>query len=617
MLGYRSLFRVPDHDDVFDDSLKLFHDWLREKDYDPDALVWNGSAAVDEGAEAALLDHQPRDGSRAVRARLVETKDSGQWVTVLTVIQQRRNPVPWVWVDVEAPSQFRGAVGIPRLVRYLLEVFSEARDGTGLLGPAPRRVGFEGVPELCAVVRDPDRRGLTFLAADDQEPLPYWTSTVDKILRQTVGLASAYVLEWEAAKEFGERMGASHAVAPGTVRTFRPGADDTDALDGRRHRVLSTQRLLDTDFRHLARMLGRRARDAVIDAPLPAPVRRANTLLDRLMDDVVVGSTAQSRNWTAPPKPRPSEPGATALPLRSQSPLPLHREERPQSVTGQAEMPIEVHAAAVALAREFGRNELDLTVLTEIGRLAKAGREAVTHQYRVKQQFEDLRERLERAEQERSDLLSRLENEQFEHAVVQDELLEERNTVRYLRRVLAAQGRHDVAYSLPDTPVEHPPESFEDLFERMSELRYVRFTGDKQQALDLDPLDEFGNWPRKAWSALLALEDYAAAKSAGRCNTGVFGYLTNLPDGCRGFSVNRFAPDESTDVQTNRRFRQARTFPVPPEVDSQGRIFMGAHFKLAQFGIISPRLHYHDNTARDGLVYVGYLGRHLPTKQTN
>ena len=44
---------------------------------------------------------------------------------------------------------------------------------------------------------------------------------------------------------------------------------------------------------------------------------------------------------------------------------------------------------------------------------------------------------------------------------------------------------------------------------------------------------------------------------------------------------------------------------------------MGAHFKITQYRMISPRLHYLDHTAHTGLVYVGYIGRHLPTQQTN
>ncbi|WP_243793172.1 hypothetical protein [Saccharopolyspora gloriosae] len=98
---------------------------------------------------------------------------------------------------------------------------------------------------------------------------------------------------------------------------------------------------------------------------------------------------------------------------------------------------------------------------------------------------------------------------------------------------------------------------------------------------------------------------------------GVEGYLNNLPGGCRGYPANRHARDESEDVRTNRKFRSQRMFPVPESVDPEGQVFMGTHFKIANSGMISPRMHYSDATARDGKIYVGYLGKHLPTQQTN
>ena len=39
---------------------------------------------------------------------------------------------------------------------------------------------------------------------------------------------------------------------------------------------------------------------------------------------------------------------------------------------------------------------------------------------------------------------------------------------------------------------------------------------------------------------------------------------------------------------------------------------MGAHFKIAQWATISPRMHYLDATARTQVIYVGYIGPHLP-----
>src|SRR5690606_17160308 len=111
--------------------------------------------------------------------------------------------------------------------------------------------------------------------------------------------------------------------------------------------------------------------------------------------------------------------------------------------------------------------------------------------------------------------------------------------------------------------------------------------------------------------------DYARESVAGRCPTDVEGYLRQLPAGCRGYSANKHAPTESVTTQSIPRFRRARLFPVPATVDRRGQAMMNAHFRIAQSGLLSPRLHYLDDTARTGKVYVGYIGPHLPTKQTN
>ena len=74
----------------------------------------------------------------------------------------------------------------------------------------------------------------------------------------------------------------------------------------------------------------------------------------------------------------------------------------------------------------------------------------------------------------------------------------------------------------------------------------------------------------------------------------------------------RHAYTESESVQNMPTLRQARMLPVPATVAPTGVIFMGAHFKLAQSKRISPRLHYYNDVAKTGKVYVGYIGRHLP-----
>jgi hypothetical protein len=44
---------------------------------------------------------------------------------------------------------------------------------------------------------------------------------------------------------------------------------------------------------------------------------------------------------------------------------------------------------------------------------------------------------------------------------------------------------------------------------------------------------------------------------------------------------------------------------------------MGAHFKVARKGLVSPRMHYHDDAGRAGKIYEGYIGKHLPNAHTN
>ena len=191
--------------------------------------------------------------------------------------------------------------------------------------------------------------------------------------------------------------------------------------------------------------------------------------------------------------------------------------------------------------------------------------------------------------------------------------------VARLRTALAENGLAGVAWNTPpDEPGTDYPDDFEELvllwdcaFER------VVFTGDQEKTLALYQADSAGNWARKTWDALLALEGYATLKATHGFAGGVHQYLSETPPGCRGFSINRFASSESDTVNNTPRFRNPRTLPVPEEVEPSGRVYMPAHFKIASAGQISPRMHFFDDVDRTGRVYVGYIGKHLPNTMTS
>ena len=71
-------------------------------------------------------------------------------------------------------------------------------------------------------------------------------------------------------------------------------------------------------------------------------------------------------------------------------------------------------------------------------------------------------------------------------------------------------------------------------------------------------------------------------------------------------------------VDTTDRFRAARTFPVPTELDDSGWTYFPAHIRIDRGGGVAPRLHYLDDTnGRTGRVHIGYLGPHLISPLTN
>jgi hypothetical protein len=632
MLGYRMFFTVAgNRADIVRLALEQLHAWLRSKNYDADALTPQRWTQLAPDVEGLLLEHFGQDGSHSVRARIIETRTGNRWISELTVHVPKSLAKPsWVWLDIDAPdpddvpTRKTKWTGTPRLARGVLDVL-DARDGVARLASAPQPVMPVDLDNVIDAIRDPDRRGLLFLAgSNDDLPFPPWMTMVGKLLKETVGLAAAYVLDAEATALLGKELGPMHAVAPGTIRTYLPGVEPESEIDAIRHRVLTTQRILREDAGPLARLLGWKARESGIDRPLPRIATRVASQLQQMEDQVLLDRLMPAAH-PAPTLP-PQVPDAglesaevSAAAPETETPVPDRLPERAGTSEPSVADGVEHYLALRSLVQSvLGAQHVDTTALDEIARLATLGRQAEKAHADLAVRLEMFNSRVAEADEARRELLRRLEDEQLEHAAAAQRLVKAEELVRSLRGLLAKAGQAEAAWTTNPTEDQlFRPESFADLLHNMSRLSYVTFTGDWEVTFGLDAHDPMGTWAAKAWEALLALDDYARASIEGRCDRDVDGYLRQTPDGCRGFSANRHARDESEDVKSNPRFRERRMLPVPPEVDPSGVVFMAAHFKIAKAGMISPRLHYWDDTRRTGLVYVGYLGPHLPTKQTN
>ncbi|GAA3676632.1 hypothetical protein GCM10022267_74390 [Lentzea roselyniae] len=586
MLGYR-LFTELGGDRRYVQKLahEQWHAWLKSKNYNADALELGSLVDLGGGGQGQLLELAPPDGSKSFRARLVENKPGGAWVTQLTVhVPQLEKRSPWLWLDIESPQDQYASP--PRVARSLLEVL-EGRDRESRLGFGPTKIGPDDVRGVVESVWDPDRRGLLFVAGSDERlDVRNWHGYVQKLLKDTVGMAAAYVLDPEATRKFNNAVGDLHSVAPWTLRTFRPGVEADDPVDAERHRVLGTDRIVHDSAKYLARMLGRRAREAVLETPLPKSVLKVDHAFERLIDENLVAPL------TEPVLPVPRQPVVAELP----------------TVTD------DLRAAITVLQDALGWTEITAENVRELTKFALAEQQQrADNQAAITARLRDREERLGKALEERDQLRTQLEYAagparrgrgtgscRGEDGLSPQAARTERSRGRGLVR---ARDRHR----------SHPPSRLRELARRYRPVRRSgvhRRSGACAGARRAGPQWCVGG---KIWDVFAVLDDYVQAKAAGKCDRDVDGYLGNTPAGYRSYSRQRHARDESEDVRNNPKFRAARELPT----GDGSKVFMGAHFKIATSGMISPRLHYHDDTAKSSKVYVGYIGRHLPTKKTN
>ncbi|WP_454293567.1 hypothetical protein [Salana multivorans] len=545
-----------------------------------------------------------------------------------------------MWIDVEQEGSSRPTAAVPNLARRLLDVLP-ATDGGARLGAAPAIVTEDDVPDLVAALSSQQRRGPVFVAGSSEIlPLTRWTEYVGKLLHDTVGLAAGYVLNPGATEALRESLGPRHAVIAGTLRTYLPGIEPASELDALRHRFLTTDTIIRTPDRRIRHTLGARAREIALSEGAPRWAARTETRLLEATDTRVL-------EWrpTVLVDAHPSADGGAPLAgsaVTEPEVVVLVEEHEPRASTdGERDAaPIDTPVIAVAASAGTVHSETGLPALAQdlfgaaldadlLRALARDREASIAAQAELLTLGDVTRRALHRTDQLSARVLVLEEDLQRSRHAVDDAqadlalsgeevaLLE--RTVTELRRRLMEVGRHDDAWALiPEAEGKDvSPGTFAELLDRLksASLAHVVFTGNDDHSESLDVTWPLG--PPKAWSALLALEGYALAKANGLATAGVDHYLRNTPGGYACFSAARHAHDESEEVKSNPKFFEPRMLHVPAAVNPAERVFMGAHFKLAQLGQVSPRLHYYDATAIDGRVYVGYLGVHLPTGKTN
>ncbi|MEU8540832.1 hypothetical protein AB0C52_12745 [Streptomyces sp. NPDC048717] len=565
-LAHRSAFPVPDAAAMLDTVRWVSNQWLKGK-YGAGAIP-AGTGQHTIAPSTVLLTEAAYDETGAecaTRMQLREYQPSATWRTTITAVRAPAGD-GIVAVDLECfPSgKRRPRTAKPKIVRALLAEL-RAYDGPSRLTPEALRVTVDQVPALVEMLRAPDRKKPLVVAARPSQSHPLWTERVSGTVHAVAGDASAYLL-WDlpAVDAFRAAVGYDHRVNAGAVRVYLPLGAERPAGGGRNH-VLGAPRWIDPGDQSWRRMA-----ESILAAAREQPVPQQIAAVE--FTDRAAEQHHRERRET----------------------LDRARRLADVPIVDPKEQLIELRAEVTLLNELLGQADEELT---ELGRAS-----ALTERAYLS------------ARSELASAAAARDAEVEDHLETLDALARALTEADRLRLLLLRQDRHDEAAeagaSLPGVPG-----SFEELWQRLGEWEHLLVTADRRTAVGLDVHPEARTWVAKAWTALGALDSYAATSNNG-FSGGFYQFCLTPPPGARPYPVRHLAMTES--AATMRQYGHERLFPGP---DGR-RVEMQAHLKLGTRGSVSPRLYFLDEAkspegAGAGRLVIGYIGPHLHNTLTN
>ncbi|ODR08036.1 hypothetical protein BHQ15_09760 [Mycolicibacillus koreensis] len=611
-VGYRAVVRLGGSRDAISVAEAQLASWFREKKLRGALWVtdWDGPGEHELGEKGTLsvvYDQDRPDGSRRRLYRFRETNADGVWtvsVFALDTPQAKESPqtlVIDVDADVEDPDEVVWKVAPPRLIRSILEA-NPAFDGDTPLTGEPLMIRGPEARTVLAAILDPVRTAAVIVA-----PLPWhdyeseWRTMIRSLTMQSVGVAATFIVDEAATTLLAENLPDSHGIDKGVIRTFAPQVDLESSADGLRHRMLYPGTLLKHVNRgrvsdYLAKRHAYSTRSRFIERELPSDVRRGLSILQRA-EAATQRTRSIDRRVIQDRQIRPA----------------LNRSRESAS------------SLVPSLVRQFVRRWLgpdkaptDATFqeLDELLERKTAEAEQWEDEWnKVAEDNDRLTDRLRDAEAQRDDL-------SIDITDAEDKLRQREREVTVLRQRLIEYGQPNLTYVEPDSESWNPPDDVMSLLDRITDsgadnhpvFDRVVFTGDVDKAREVDVREKSPRYAHAFWDFIRVLYDYAEGCAAGHITCGVHLYLKS--DQIAGHKCHPDRHSATESESTLNRWGKERVFPVPVAVDPSGKVQMAAHFKPTWRNAFAPRMHYYDDTNGTGKVYIGYIGRHLTTKDT-
>ncbi|TCM45228.1 hypothetical protein [Kribbella sp. VKM Ac-2568] len=617
-LVYRSVFN--DSDGRIATALRPeFERWLDSKALrlPKSGLSQRGSALEsDDGAIAwaTELDTQLPNGDRIYRVRLIEETADARWITTAAAIRPAGDATSVelsparIWVDLEhEPVRRANPVrpGSPRLVRELLAA-GEGYDGPVPLTAEDWTLQQSHVAEIASYISSPHRSVPVIVFAHDGQDAYDQPHLTRRLARDVAGVAAVFRLaDASATEQLANSLPEGYAVYGGAMRTYLPGAISDPADVASRHRILGRTSLV---------ALGSRAFPAVKDQILELSTRRPAPVALRSAQSVAAPSERVRRSVSATAA---AGIGRTWLNERLDRMRRALRNHRGNDLAPASTLSLDdLEAFDVVLDELVSSLATQAPAVHDLVPVAEVElRRQLVRETEEREALEQLLNEAQENIEDRALLVSQLTTAYDDLTIEATEAREEVDSldrrVRWLERRVRDLGDPGVG---TDEELPTAPSSVAEVVALARQHLSAIHVGEiEEDAAELDLHGGAQLYAIKSWAALCALDAYAQARSAGMFHNSFYAWCQEPPPGQPAISATAVAMVESESVESSSDLRNARTFAVPTQVAVTGRKYMPAHVKVVRRGAPAPRLHFYDDAAGTGKVYVGYLGAHLPT----
>lgn len=590
VLGYRTVLSTDATLTNTQGILEVLQDWvIRKKRFN--SLPLRGEATKNPSGSTLKAAQYGDEHSGAYRWILTEDWGMPDWagvvestsvgITTITLVSGQGRI--WLWVDVEPPTltwrndagrerQEPQYTGTPRFVRDILDKVAMQDGVTEPMSELMTIATDAHVDEAVRVLEDPTRIGAVYVTSPPElMPLEDWVRSANTFLGAIQGLGFGYALTAATLRTFNQRARFGHSVAPGSMRTFLPGADLNDPTDAVHHRLLHASTIRNSDDRRIRRIVRN------------AQIRRLNEIrLPGILRDADYEFLRQART-------RPFEVLRRVEPAGSASDT-------------TADSRIASLNAAIAELRSSLEDAESMALLGADELMVKDRRIA------------DLDEELSISQFEGDNLYTELVRHRDDANRFHAQVVE-------LQNRMSALGAEGVAAAYE--PVDSPaapiyPESFKQLHERIDDLGGVKFYGDKDDLLELDEHSVLGEAAlMKAWDALLTFDKYVSLRRDGTFDQSLSSFLTFRDHGHEVRLSARVVWAEGEQASTGKKGAERDVYGVPESISKTGVFRMTNHVRIATIGTVAPRLYFEDTYSKAGFVLLGHFGAHLTNTMTN